>query len=581
MLRLISRRMLKTAKIQLTDQEQSICRLLVDVTKHLRVKNSQLPAVTLRVAGGWVRDKLLNRPSHDIDVALDSMMGYDFASHVQEYVTNTLKDPSIIGHVAKIKSNPDKSKHLETATVRIHGLDIDFVNLRNEVYTEGSRIPQIVFGTPEEDASRRDLTINSMFYNLHTEQVEDFLGTGLDDLRNQVIRTPLPAFETFKDDPLRILRAIRFASRFGYRVVTDIKVAVQNQEIKDALKTTISRERVGDEIRKMMEGPRPILAIEYLYHFGIFDIVFSVPDQLCPSYPPTIENSVRLVKAVDWFLHTPSQLKSQLNETLFQGEAKKLLLLAATLSPYSHMTYLEKVGSKKVETAAILYVAKQSLKFPNSDSEVISRLNDLVDVVRSSARKYHHAQTLDKSARLELGSLVRRLGSKPLGNLYPLAIAFSAIQDMSWKMIQACPEEHGDVTHVEPERLSHPTDRELFDGDFEDMHHDQQVLPSQETIDVIFKPYSGLLDAVRKLGVQDAHEMRPLMDGKEIIAYLGEYYAKKGDSRRVNPGRWLGSAIDKLIEWQLAEDSAQSHLTKSDCQKHLEHLVKTGVIQPS
>jgi tRNA nucleotidyltransferase/poly(A) polymerase len=80
------------------------------------------------------------------------------------------------------KFNPDKSKHLETACVKIMDVWVDVVNLRGETYTEGSRIPQMTMGTPEEDALRRDLTINALFYNLRDSTVEDFTGKGLSDL---------------------------------------------------------------------------------------------------------------------------------------------------------------------------------------------------------------------------------------------------------------------------------------------------------------------------------------------------------------------------------------------------------------
>ena len=90
-----------------------------------------------------------------------------------------------------IKANCEKSKHLETATIRVEGLMIDLVNLRSEQYTEDSRVPVIEIGTPTQDAFRRDLTINSLFYNINDEQVEDLTGHGLSDLRTGVIRTPL------------------------------------------------------------------------------------------------------------------------------------------------------------------------------------------------------------------------------------------------------------------------------------------------------------------------------------------------------------------------------------------------------
>lgn len=83
------------------------------------------------------------------------------------------------------------------------------MNLRTEAYTESSRIPSMDIGGPEEDAFRRDLTINSLFYNVNTGAVEDYVGRGMEDIRNQIIRTPLPALTTLLDDPLRVLRAVR------------------------------------------------------------------------------------------------------------------------------------------------------------------------------------------------------------------------------------------------------------------------------------------------------------------------------------------------------------------------------------
>jgi tRNA nucleotidyltransferase (CCA-adding enzyme) len=101
-----------------------------------------------------------------------------------------------------IMANPEQSKHLETATLRLLGLPIDLVHLRSEKYTEESRIPTIEVGTPEEDALRRDFTINSLFYNLNQQKVEDLTGRGLDDLKNGIIRTPLDPQITLMDGVL-------------------------------------------------------------------------------------------------------------------------------------------------------------------------------------------------------------------------------------------------------------------------------------------------------------------------------------------------------------------------------------------
>ena len=113
------------AVVQCTPEEQRIFDTLLDV-----VKRYDLP-VTLRVAGGWVRDKLLGKFSSDIDIALDTMMGEEFANRVNEYLKEKGEETHGVG---VIQSNPDQSKHLETATMRVHGAWLDLVNLRSESY---------------------------------------------------------------------------------------------------------------------------------------------------------------------------------------------------------------------------------------------------------------------------------------------------------------------------------------------------------------------------------------------------------------------------------------------------------------
>lgn len=124
---------------------------------------------TLRVAGGWVRDKLLGKESNDIDIALDDMFGEEFAEMIRVRQTKEMPDGGKKAGYGVIKGNSDKSKHLETAVIHVMGESIDLVNLRSEEYAEDSRVPEINIGTPEQDALRRDLTINSLFYNVNTK----------------------------------------------------------------------------------------------------------------------------------------------------------------------------------------------------------------------------------------------------------------------------------------------------------------------------------------------------------------------------------------------------------------------------
>lgn len=169
-----------------------------------------------------------------------------------------------------------QSKHLEVATVCIEGRMVDFVHLRAEEYTEDSRVPTTTLAKPTEDASRRDITINALFYNLHTQQVEDFTGSGLRDLMAGVIRTPLEPYQTFLDDPLRVLRAIRFACEFEFQLDEKLVDAVlHHSEIKQAMVRKISRERIGIEVRKMLSGTDPARAFHMLADFDLLDIVLN------------------------------------------------------------------------------------------------------------------------------------------------------------------------------------------------------------------------------------------------------------------------------------------------------------------
>ena len=252
-------------RIVLNDREACLRQLLLDTSDYIGTLEG-LKKPVLRFAGGWVRDKLLGLESKDIDVGIDSMTGIRFGTLMQQYTASTdakarYGDELAIS-LAKIKANPDQSKHLETATTKILGLDVDLVNLRKEEYAESSRNPTMEFGSPEEDALRRDATVNAMFYNLATSKVEDLTGHGLQDMKHKIIRTPLSPYQTFKDDPLRVLRCIRFASRLNYRIDPQAEESMSDQRIRDALRLKIKRERIGVEVVKMLKG---LDAVEFFF----------------------------------------------------------------------------------------------------------------------------------------------------------------------------------------------------------------------------------------------------------------------------------------------------------------------------
>lgn len=264
---------ISTSIISLTEKEEQIFNI---ITECIKWKNRKTIA---RVAGGWVRDKILGRFSDDIDIALDDQNGEEFAESINEYLL--FKGYPVLS-ISIIQANPDQSKHLQTATFRIFDQSIDCVNLRSESYADESRIPEIKCGTALEDALRRDFTINSLFYNLSTKTVEDLTNRGISDLHTGIIRTPVEPLVTFKDDPLRLLRAIRFASRFQFEVNDDIIQVSKEEIIKQALLTKVSRARILKECEGMIgkhanDNCRPALAISLMMRLKLFDLIFLLP----------------------------------------------------------------------------------------------------------------------------------------------------------------------------------------------------------------------------------------------------------------------------------------------------------------
>lgn len=249
----------------LSNDEKEIFEIIRNVIKQYT------PKTNAYAVGGWVRDHLIGVKSNDIDIMIDNMSGEDFAKLVTKFMG--IKDAHTI------KSNPDKSKFLATSKAYIplsSGAiqEVDFAQARSEVYKGDSRIPEVKPATPQEDAYRRDLTINSIFYDIKTGRVEDFTGMGIKDLITNTIRTPENPLKTFSDDPLRIFRVLRFSAKYNGNVDPETYKALQDPSLRNEIKTKVSKERIGEEIKKMLTNPHPEKAIALLKETGLLqDIV--------------------------------------------------------------------------------------------------------------------------------------------------------------------------------------------------------------------------------------------------------------------------------------------------------------------
>lgn len=247
---------------RLTPDERELFAILMKVVKE------KTPGTTVRAVGGWVRDKLMGKQPHDIDLMVDDIGGPEFARLVTESLG--LAGPH------NIRVNPEQSKFLETSRMFIPlssgvKLEIDVAKTRKDVYQGSSRIPTTTDATAAEDSGRRDLTINAIFYSLNDDKIEDFTGKGLSDLRDHVIRTPTDPKKTFSDDPLRMLRCCRFSARYGWQIAPETFQSLSDPELHAKLRTKVSRDRKGIELKEMLSAGYPEVAVDLLIDTGIFE----------------------------------------------------------------------------------------------------------------------------------------------------------------------------------------------------------------------------------------------------------------------------------------------------------------------
>eukprot|EP00472_Partenskyella_glossopodia_P011563 CAMPEP_0197530558 /NCGR_PEP_ID=MMETSP1318-20131121/32214_1 /TAXON_ID=552666 /ORGANISM="Partenskyella glossopodia, Strain RCC365" /LENGTH=589 /DNA_ID=CAMNT_0043086449 /DNA_START=108 /DNA_END=1880 /DNA_ORIENTATION=+ len=415
----------KAVQITLVPMEQKIFGCIKQMLLERGMKT------TVRVAGGWVRDKCLGKESDDIDIAVDDMTGEEFAKCVVDYLSSQGEEARSIG---VIKANPDKSKHLATATFSIFGVHIDVNNLRSEEYAESSRIPTTRLGTAEEDASRRDFTVNALFYNINEERVEDLTGKGLIDLEKKILRTPLEALQTFIDDPLRVLRAIRFSARFGFALAADLTQAAKQPRIQSDLENKVSRERFSIELNKVVGGVgSPTDAFELLVDFGLHGIVFKEPESLVAD-EDVKERQERPGDAVGTAgLRVMRTVETMLKIRGTAKEERRIALYAAFMSPYHGY----KVKVKKKFQPAIRYILRESAKVADSAiAEAASKLVDCAKAFASIATRAADASAAPAGAPDPMRAILRNTGQSlnEIKERYILALdlAYALTAETKW-----------------------------------------------------------------------------------------------------------------------------------------------------
>lgn len=431
---------------------------------------------------------------------------------------------------------------------------IDFVNLRAEEYTQESRIPDLMrIGTASEDAFRRDLTINTLFYNINSNEVEDFTGRGVEDLKRCVISTPVAPLTTLLDDPLRVLRAIRFAARLRFTMDDPLIAAATNATVREALDQKVSRERIGGEVDLMLRSPDPVGAMRLLVNLNLVDTVFPIERILPKQYPGGIflyTNGLNnLMFAFDYLCGNKHQppvwcTVSAPQDTygfderilLCDAEARRLLWYAAYFKPLAdYGSMLEETKphpgrGKKQNRSVFTKLMVDHLKRPTRDAENVEKIVKAADdftqllvsgcdlsaqsVILSDIHVRSHKTMDEHGLRCKMsGKIITSETEKDPIWLHAMEFRLLTSKIMS----RVGPLWRAAIVLSMVEQLVSLSDEFDFDYTIKgDVFEESQ----EQRIKGVIQQYDTFAVALQRLGLIGIWSRKPLMDGRKIKTIL-------------------------------------------------------------
>lgn len=314
--------------------------------------------------GGCCRDEMMGFEIKDLDLAVDLPNGgVKFARWLQKK--------------RLVAGRPIFFLKYGTAKLRLRRFpddEIELVQTRREQYTrETSRCPEVAFGTIEEDCYRRDFTVNSLYYNITRRETVDITGLGIPDMKAGLLRTPMDPDETFNDDPVRILRGLRFANRFGWTIHPPVMAALLRHIHRLDI---VSRERVHSELCKMLNGPAPAAMMETLRETGALEMMI-------PAIRPLLTNRNAWEAAL-------RRLSGVIRRDPESPTRFRLASIFIGLAP------------KSADAAKLTRLIMQTLRFDRpivSDVAILVRFNDVSDETLNNLRQIRAIQNLASTER--------------------------------------------------------------------------------------------------------------------------------------------------------------------------------------
>lgn len=476
----------------LTQDEKEIFAVIREVI------SKYTPSTQAFAVGGWVRDKLLGLNPDDLDVMISNVSGEDFAKLVTKHLN--IKDPHVI------KANPEASKNITTAKSYIplssgKVQEIDFAQARSEVYSEDSRIPTLKPASPQEDAYRRDLTINSLFYNIVENKLDDFTGMGIKDLISDTIRTPEDPMKTFKDDPLRIFRTIRMTAKYNGKIDPETYQAMCDPSLRSDINSKVSKERIAAEFLKMLKNPNPQIAIQLLKDTGLWEDIISQSIKGSPYEgnlaPLDMEQNNAWHSLTVWG-HTMEVVKNVFEKYKDAEPEKRMLMLLSALMHDLGKTYKNIWGDSRSNPGKTSYIGHEfeSAKLTNLILKYLKMESGLIDKVSMMAQQHMRPHVLDKSGENAFRKFIRQMGE----------------QSLEWL----------DVFNLA-----------MADALAKDVVKDQSVLARYQEIE------NKLQQAVTSLSSATVSQgkMKPILNGQEVMEILG-----------IKPGVWMNQIMEFIKE---------------------------------